>query len=565
MRKTKIYFLILISIVFFSSCILKKQSTFKNIDPSYFYHYNAIVNRNLGDITGAKNLIYEALKTNRQNGPLYYELALIKLQEDRFEESLFLLNHAKKIDTANIRNYNQLLIKIYDFTNNNDSALELLNEELIESNNPELIYKKAHFLIKSNRIQEATNLLSNQLNVSNNPAIKSFLIDIYIQTKELKQAEELLKQLEKEYPDNINAQLKLATLYSLTGEDSLSFEYYQKILFLNPNEPRALYGVILYNIEKDDRIYKKLISEYISNNNIDDQIKLYLLFDLNSRDIFYKKNRLFIDSLQTEVVNRNVNSYEINSLLFQHYLQRKNFNEAALYNERLILIDSTNFELHQTLVQIYYSIKDYEKVLKSTERAIRLFKNRSVFYLIKSLTENDLGNKEQAIKTLRNGMLNVKDKIERSDLAGTLADQYYNSKNQKLAFRLYEEAIKLNPKNYHALNNYSYFLSLEKVQLNKALKLINQVVDDNPNNSTYLDTKGWVLFKLERYDEARDILRMAIINSGSNNAVILEHYGDALYKTGNKESAYIYWLKAKEAGGNSKELLKKISSMSYVE
>jgi tetratricopeptide (TPR) repeat protein len=91
-----------------------------------------------------------------------------------------------------------------------------------------------------------------------------------------------------------------------------------------------------------------------------------------------------------------------------------------------------------------------------------------------------------------------------------------------------------------------------------------KAVDLEPNNSTYIDTKGWVLFQMGEYEKAREVLRNAIAKSGSTSAVINEHYGDALYKTGNKENAYIYWMKAKEIGEGSDRLDEKLRTRTYV-
>lgn len=91
-----------------------------------------------------------------------------------------------------------------------------------------------------------------------------------------------------------------------------------------------------------------------------------------------------------------------------------------------------------------------------------------------------------------------------------------------------------------------------------------KAVDLDPNNSTFIDTKGWVLFKLERYEEARDVLRNAIAKSANPSADINEHYGDALFMTGNKQNAYIYWKKAQQLNGGTPKLNEKIRTQQYV-
>ena len=58
---------------------------------------------------------------------------------------------------------------------------------------------------------------------------------------------------------------------------------------------------------------------------------------------------------------------------------------------------------------------------------------------------------------------------------------YYKNKNIKSSFKYFEESIKLNPENYILLNNYSYYLSLEKTNFQRAEELILKVIAKFPN------------------------------------------------------------------------------------
>ena len=114
------------------------------------------------------------------------------------------------------------------------------------------------------------------------------------------------------------------------------------------------------------------------------------------------------------------------------------------------------------------------------------------------------------------------------------------------------------PDNVVVLNNYSYYLSLRKNDLEKAERMSKRCVELNPNQSTYQDTYGWVLYKLERFDEAEEWLKKAVEGNGKS-PVILEHFGDVLYQLDQKKDALEYWKKAKSTGGDSELLNKKVS------
>ena len=60
------------------------------------------------------------------------------------------------------------------------------------------------------------------------------------------------------------------------------------------------------------------------------------------------------------------------------------------------------------------------------------------------------------------------------------------------------------------LNNYSYFLSEQDKDLKRALEMSKKVMESEPGNATYIDTYGWILFKLGLYKEAKEQLVRAI-------------------------------------------------------
>jgi len=71
-----------------------------------------------------------------------------------------------------------------------------------------------------------------------------------------------------------------------------------------------------------------------------------------------------------------------------------------------------------------------------------------------------------------------------------------------------------------------------------------------------------VLYEQGSYTLAKIYIERAIENSEEDDlsAEVVEHYGDVLFQTGEKEKALEQWKKAKELGGDSPELDKKIKT-----
>jgi predicted phage terminase large subunit-like protein len=129
----------------------------------------------------------------------------------------------------------------------------------------------------------------------------------------------------------------------------------------------------------------------------------------------------------------------------------------------------------------------------------------------------------------------------------------------------YENAIKLEPNNPFTLNNYAYYLSLRKNQLERAKKMSRKTLDIAPDNGSFLDTYAWICFQLGQYQEALLYQEKAVEIEKEDKKTIYEHYGDILSKVGNIEKAVVYWQKSMDAGNSNKVLKQKITEKKYIE
>ena len=94
-----------------------------------------------------------------------------------------------------------------------------------------------------------------------------------------------------------------------------------------------------------------------------------------------------------------------------------------------------------------------------------------------------------------------------------------------------------------ALNNYSYSLVERNIHLNKALEMAKKAIELEPDNAAYLDTIGWIYYKMDNIDKALSFIRKSV-ELDNNNAIVLEHLGDVLIAKNQIQEAIIYYLKA---------------------
>ena len=109
--------------------------------------------------------------------------------------------------------------------------------------------------------------------------------------------------------------------------------------------------------------------------------------------------------------------------------------------------------------------------------------------------------------------------------------------------RLFKDAIGAFPDDPEILNFAAYLWSERGINLKKALKYINRVLEQNPNNPAYIDTKGWILHKAGRnYEALQQLLKACALDN--QEPVILDHTGDVLYQVGNDILALDFWKKS---------------------
>ena len=92
-----------------------------------------------------------------------------------------------------------------------------------------------------------------------------------------------------------------------------------------------------------------------------------------------------------------------------------------------------------------------------------------------------------------------------------------------------------------------------------------QCIKLEPDNATYLDTYAWIFFMQGNYTLAKIYSESALEKDKTQSFELVDHYGDILFMTGEKDKAVEQWKKAKEMGKVSEVLDRKIAEEKYIE
>jgi len=89
------------------------------------------------------------------------------------------------------------------------------------------------------------------------------------------------------------------------------------------------------------------------------------------------------------------------------------------------------------------------------------------------------------------------------------------------------ELISTDSTDAQAFNNYAYSLVERGEDVEFALELAMNAIRLAPKSAPYLDTIGWIYFKMNRYDEAVDFIRQSLSIDPENNT-IKEHLDEVV-------------------------------------
>ena len=200
----------------------------------------------------------------------------------------------------------------------------------------------------------------------------------------------------------------------------------------------------------------------------------------------------------------------------------------------------------------------------------------SVLYLEKALSivpEDPLGNfylgsafdqlnrTEEAIPFYKNA-IRVRSKWMAA--LSALAGAYDKLKMYVYSDSVFQQAIQLDSESALLLNNYGYSLSERGIRLEEAMTMAQKALSKDPDNGAYLDTIGWIYYKMGEYEKALEYVKKAY-EQREDSAVVIEHLGDVYYKLQMKREAQSSWEEALKLDQNNLELKEKLNNPDAVQ
>ncbi len=519
----------------------------------------------------AKALIYyqKSLDIHANNATIYYKIAQVLSQSDKREDmqrAAANISQALALEKKNEYFY-LLAAQVYANLTQFDKAAQTYEAMFAElPDSQDHLFELAAVYQYANQKEEAIKTYTRAENFSGINEVSSLQkARLYF---ELEKSDEGIKEGEKlinAFPDEEQFSVAVAELLSQYGFKEKSISYLEKFISENKSASSAqLLLAGLYRDTKQEDKARHLLITAFNDPDLELNSKLIVLGTYNT-ELSQAKAKNQTDS------NKERFTLELFSLLEKQYPEQETVHilggdlyltlgrkqEAQSQYLAAIRYGSTSFEVWQNLLYLEMQLDQLDNVIAHSEQAMEYHPNQAMLYYFNGLANLQKKKNKEAVQSFEQAKkLSADNAVMISELNGLLGDAYNADKEYEKSDKAYDEALSSNTNHDVILNNYSYYLALRKSNLEKAEKMSAQLIKNNPDNATYLDTYAWVLYTREKYKDAKKVIEKAI-NTGLASATHFEHYGDILFKLGDVENAVKQWEKAKNMLTTSSETLNK--------
>ena len=537
------------------------------------------------DTTSALRLYDEALAIDSMLTPANYEKASMLLESD----APTALKYARKVYLADSTNrwymtlYGQALI-----INNHYAEATPIYRRLIhtDSKNPDnyrimaMLYQQQQMPLSAIAIIDSA-----EMRLGKYPQLGVLKRRLYVITGQFDRAIDEAKQAVDETPYDQNLVVQLGESYAAAGRDSMARLTFKKAIEMDSTNVEALTSYIDYSMRKGNvGEYLSTMRQLYAQRGFPLERKIDVLKRFMDDRRFYGENFHKIGQLATTLAIHYPKEKRVVDIYGEHLIAGGGLESALEHFKAHLGDEPPQMDYYMAVIDIEDYLQRPDSVDRYVAKAMERFPNDAKLYIRKANRLYVKDNLMGAIETFEQALPLADNDTLRSHLWGYIGDTYHLMAERKelirqkklkadtlaypiklsgkaaakLCYEAYDKSLKLCYDNASVLNNYAYYLSEDGRDLGFALKMSARAIELERNNSTYLDTYAWILYKQGLYDEARKYMRQALSYDKSKSSALPEHYGDILFAQGDYFMARIYWGKALELGGDKASIEERI-------
>ena len=364
--------------------------------------------------------------------------------------------------------------------------------------------------------------------------------------------EEAFKSLEA-YNEKYSSPYVLSTLadwHISQYNDSTALAYYNEALDLDSSyAPAQLGKAEVLRMRRDYGGFFSMLNKFVRNEETAVGVKTDYLMAVVQRTEprFLRTFSSELDTVMTGLISKHAKDSAALELAGLWYYKTSRNEEAARYFKINANEHPSSLNATAGYVEFLMYAEMWDDLASEGRKAFEVFPSEPAFLELASIGDYNMGRYDEVME-LCDKVLEVAPRDSSRTLRAwsTKGDLYHNAGDFKKAYKAYDKALKINPDYVYVLNNYAYYLSVEGKKLKKAYEMSKKTIEKEPNNATYLDTFGWIVYLQDRPMEAKPFFKRAMLYGGKDSAVILDHYAEVLFALKEYDMAFVYWSLAKQ-------------------
>jgi len=381
-------------------------------------------------------------------------------------------------------------------------------------------------------------------------------------------------------PDNIQIKRLLAQNLMWSGKFDQALKLYQELVEADPKDAQA--QLKMSEIYRQKKMYDKSREALAKAKELDSDNIEIRYDEVNLLEAEGKSEAAIatLKKLLDDTARKNYNAAEKASrtVLLERlaglYRDARQFPKAVEALRQIAEVDpAAEARVSANIVETYRVGKDFKSALTEADAAVKKFPKDRVVRVVHASLLADMGRVDDGAAEIRELLTGDKDR----ETYLTLAQIYEKGKNfaemqkaldaaEKLSERKQEKetiffmrgamfekmkqftkaeaefrkVLDVNAQNAGALNYLGYMLADRNVRLEEASDLIRKAVELDPDNGAYLDSLGWVYYRMDKLDEAEKNLRQSIERI-NGDPTVYDHLGDVYLKQGKVKDAIAQW------------------------
>jgi tetratricopeptide (TPR) repeat protein len=413
-----------------------------------------------------------------------------------------------------------------------------------------------------------------------NPRSLTSLASVYEQLKDYSLAAEMLRRALDQQPGNTDLKHALAEDLLLSDQLDDALKLYQDAIAEDPKDEHSLLRMSQIYRQKHDFAKARDAADKAKEIAPDD-----LELQFNDVNLLEAEGKIpeaikTLKGILDSTVKKSYSASEKSSRSFllqtMAELQRtvEQYTAAVDTFRQLADVDpDSGSRVEAEIIETYREAKEYPKAEAEGEAASKKYPNDRYIVGAQAAVLSDLGKTDQAVaetrkllggKNDREVYLSLADIYEKSksftemakvlDEAGKLSQtseekqmvdfrrgaMYERMKDYQAAEAAFRKVLAVNPDNDAALNYLGFMLADRNVRLDEARDMIVKAVDKEPTSGAYLDSLGWVYYRLNKLPEAEDKLREAL-QYMSRDPTVHDHLGEVYLREGKVREAIAQW------------------------